>query len=264
MRPLEEGVRLAREAAAKALAIDPDYAPAHGRLGWIAMNFDADLAAAARHYEHALALDPANTDIIGNAATLAANLNRLDTAHRASTNTRPPATRSTPSAMQTWALPTSAPGAWTRPSPVSARCCAWPRGMPARMYEIGGGAATEGRGAGRVDGDAEGTRGDLAPARADDGLSHARPQSRLRCRARRVDQEVRRRRAYNIAYVLAWRNERDRAFEWLDKAVTQQDPGLSEIASSHCSPISTTILAGCRSCARSARRPSNSRRSSST
>ena len=36
--------------------------------------------------------------------------------------------------------------------------------------------------------------------------------------------------AYNIAYVLAWRNERDRAFEWLDKAVTQQDPGLSEIA----------------------------------
>jgi hypothetical protein len=36
--------------------------------------------------------------------------------------------------------------------------------------------------------------------------------------------------AYNIAYILAWRNERDRAFEWLDKAVTQQDPGLSEIA----------------------------------
>jgi hypothetical protein len=36
--------------------------------------------------------------------------------------------------------------------------------------------------------------------------------------------------AYNIAYVLAWRNERDRAFAWLDTAVTQQDPGLSEIA----------------------------------
>ena len=36
--------------------------------------------------------------------------------------------------------------------------------------------------------------------------------------------------AFNIAYILAWRNERDRAFEWLDKAVTQEDPGLSEIA----------------------------------
>ena len=103
MRPLAEGVRLAREAAAKALAIDPDFAPAHGRLGLIAMAFDGDLAAAARHYEHALALEPANTDIIGNAASLAANLNRLDTAHRASTNTRTPVTRSTPPAMQTWA-----------------------------------------------------------------------------------------------------------------------------------------------------------------
>jgi hypothetical protein len=35
--------------------------------------------------------------------------------------------------------------------------------------------------------------------------------------------------AYNIAYVLAYRNEADRAFEWLDKAVAQMDPGLQEI-----------------------------------
>jgi hypothetical protein len=36
--------------------------------------------------------------------------------------------------------------------------------------------------------------------------------------------------AYNIAYVLAYRGEADRAFEWLDKAVQYHDPGLSEIA----------------------------------
>ncbi len=36
--------------------------------------------------------------------------------------------------------------------------------------------------------------------------------------------------AYNIAYVLALRGEADRAFEWLDKAVLYNDPGLSEIA----------------------------------
>ena len=35
---------------------------------------------------------------------------------------------------------------------------------------------------------------------------------------------------YNIAYVLAFRGEADRAFEWLNKAVTYNDPGLSEIA----------------------------------
>ena len=37
--------------------------------------------------------------------------------------------------------------------------------------------------------------------------------------------------AYNIAYVMAWRGETDRAFDWLHKAVAQQDSGLSEIAS---------------------------------
>ena len=36
--------------------------------------------------------------------------------------------------------------------------------------------------------------------------------------------------AYNIAYVLAFRGEADRAFEWLDKAVQYNDPGLSLIA----------------------------------
>jgi hypothetical protein len=36
--------------------------------------------------------------------------------------------------------------------------------------------------------------------------------------------------AFNIAYVLAFRGEADRAFEWLDKAVTYRDPGLAEIA----------------------------------
>jgi tetratricopeptide (TPR) repeat protein len=56
------------------------HAPAHGRLGRIAGSFDADPAAAARHFEHALTLEPANTDIISNAAGLAASLGRLDTA----------------------------------------------------------------------------------------------------------------------------------------------------------------------------------------
>ena len=36
--------------------------------------------------------------------------------------------------------------------------------------------------------------------------------------------------AYNIAYVMAFRGEADRAFEWLDKAVAYHDTGLTEIA----------------------------------
>jgi len=36
--------------------------------------------------------------------------------------------------------------------------------------------------------------------------------------------------AYNIAYVLAYRNEVDLAFEWLEKAVEYGDPGLTDTA----------------------------------
>ena len=35
--------------------------------------------------------------------------------------------------------------------------------------------------------------------------------------------------SYNIAYILAWRGEADRAFEWLDKAVEYKDSGLAVI-----------------------------------
>jgi tetratricopeptide (TPR) repeat protein len=36
--------------------------------------------------------------------------------------------------------------------------------------------------------------------------------------------------SYNIAYVYAFRGDADEAFEWLDKAVQDQNPGLSHVA----------------------------------
>jgi tetratricopeptide (TPR) repeat protein len=76
----KEGFTRAREAATKALAIDPDYAPAHARLGWIAAFGDNDLAAAAQHLQRALALDPADLDVLRNSASLLQLLGRLDEA----------------------------------------------------------------------------------------------------------------------------------------------------------------------------------------
>jgi len=76
----KEGFAQAREAAMKALAIDPDYAPAHARLGYLAMYGDNDLAAAAQHFERALALDPSDLDVPRNSATLLMLLGRLDEA----------------------------------------------------------------------------------------------------------------------------------------------------------------------------------------
>lgn len=63
-----------------ALRIDPGYAPAHDRLGWLALHEDNDLRAATRHYQRALELDPDSPAILSNAAVLAVALGRLDEA----------------------------------------------------------------------------------------------------------------------------------------------------------------------------------------
>jgi TolB-like protein/Tfp pilus assembly protein PilF len=75
-----EGLAQAREAAMKALAIDSEYAPAHAVLAYIAIYGDNDLAAAAQHFNRALALDPADPDVLRNSAGLLASLGRLDQA----------------------------------------------------------------------------------------------------------------------------------------------------------------------------------------
>jgi hypothetical protein len=60
-------------------------------------------------------------------------------------------------------------------------------------------------------------------------LACAQEEGRVRCRAHRADPRVREGAAYNVAYVLAYRGEADRAFEWLDKAAAYHDPGLATI-----------------------------------
>jgi len=75
-----EGHARAREVVARALAIDPDCAQAHAERGWIALQYDLDFAAAARHYLTALSTDPTDLTILGKAANLALMLGRFDNA----------------------------------------------------------------------------------------------------------------------------------------------------------------------------------------
>lgn len=80
LRPPAEGIDLAREAAERALDIDPGFAIAHLNLGWIAMRYDNDLAAAARHLGRAFQLDPLSPAILDGAAALLHYLGRVDQA----------------------------------------------------------------------------------------------------------------------------------------------------------------------------------------
>jgi TolB-like protein/tetratricopeptide (TPR) repeat protein len=73
---VDQALPLAREAIDKALGNDPGYAPAYARAALIEGAIEGDLAAAARHLEQGLALDPANLDLIGVAIKIARRLGR--------------------------------------------------------------------------------------------------------------------------------------------------------------------------------------------
>jgi tetratricopeptide (TPR) repeat protein len=74
------GVELMRGASGKALAADPNYAPAYGHMAMPEAFIERNYDAAARHVEQGLALDPSNLDIISVASSLARRLGRLELA----------------------------------------------------------------------------------------------------------------------------------------------------------------------------------------
>ena len=229
LRPVPEGTRLARDAAEKALALDPDYAPAYDTLGWIAKSYDGDLAASARYYEHALALAPGDTVILASAAVLALDLGRLDEATMLSEHVV----------------------AQDPINPISVNNLAYAYLFAGRVDEAIASLQTTRQLAPEMIGVAywlgmallvkhepeaalaeiqkEGDEGwrlfGLTMAYHDLGR-HAESDAALAEAIAKYEQDS----AYNIAYVLAYRGEVDRAFEWLDKAVAFQDPGLSEVA----------------------------------
>jgi len=81
-RPVAEGARLIKEAANKALAIDPDNVLAMTSLARVAADFERDLATAARYHQRALELEPGNLVSLNSVATMLITLGRLDEARR--------------------------------------------------------------------------------------------------------------------------------------------------------------------------------------
>ena len=226
----DEGYELARAAAEKALAIDPNYALALAHMGWIAIAHDNDPARAASFYERALQLDPGNPDILSNAASLLFFLgrNQESIALNEYANARDPvnsvglsnvaylymvvgrleeavssyeeALRLSPTSIGDHYYMGTALLLMGKPQAALATM----QQEPYDVYRLLGEALVY---------------HDLGDQRASDAAlaelieKHEADWS------------------YNIAYVLAYRNEADRAFEWLEKAAEYSDPGLVEVMS---------------------------------
>jgi TolB-like protein/cytochrome c-type biogenesis protein CcmH/NrfG len=75
--PWDTGYATARSAIEKALELDPEYADAWASLGWIAFVYQRDLRTAADHYSKAIAQQPGNGELLSDATLLALALGRV-------------------------------------------------------------------------------------------------------------------------------------------------------------------------------------------
>jgi TolB-like protein/lipoprotein NlpI len=222
----EEGYTRAREAANKALAVDPEYAPAHARLGWIAMAYDNDLAQSARHLEHALQLDPNNTGIIGNAAVLLRVLGRLDEAIALEEHViaQDPVN---PVGYDNLGGSYDLAGRWDDAIASRETVLRLSPGHIGAHYWIGMALLFKGKAEAALEAFAreEGLEGLRVKGQA--LASHALGrQEEYRARLDKLIELWRDQWPSEVAHVFAWTGETDRAFEWLARAVAQEDGGF--------------------------------------
>ena len=187
------------------------------------------MAAAARHLEHALALEPTDPDTIGAASGLAQSLGRLDRAleldeYAVARDPLNPARHG------------SLGYDFTRMGRLDDAIASYRTALslsPGRVgtqYNIGEALLRKGDAAaalGAMQQEADENWRLMGVTMAQYALGKkAESDATLAELISKYEKDS----AYNIAYVMAYRGESDRAFEWLDKAVAYHDTGLVEIA----------------------------------
>ena len=231
LRPYDEAFLLAREAINKAITIDPEYAQAHANLGYIVRSYDNDLVAAAYQLQLALQLEPANTNIIRSAASLIMSLGRLDEAIALSefVVARDPVS---PRSHSNLALYYTYAGRWDNAIASSRTALALSPGYSAGHYQIGIASLFKGEPQAALEAmQAEKSIWGMiglplayhALGRKDDS------DAALAALIEKYEKGA----PYNIAYIFAYRNEVDLAFEWLDKAEQYKDTGITDIMNEH-------------------------------
>ncbi|HSC10870.1 MAG TPA: tetratricopeptide repeat protein, partial [Rhodanobacteraceae bacterium] len=229
MLPPQEGFARARETAEKALAIDPDYAPAHAELGWIALFGEHDFAGAAQHLERALALAPGNVDVLRTAALFLSVLGRLDE----SLSLSEAIVRHDPvnsSAFYNMSLSQRYAGQWDAALASARTSLSLSPGRGQAHMQL---AMTL-----LLKGDPASARAEIEQETSEVWRMISLPL--VPCvLGRKADADeafdaliakYQKDAPFNIAHDYAFCGNADKAFEWLDKALADKDPGLTEVA----------------------------------
>jgi TolB-like protein/Flp pilus assembly protein TadD len=223
-----EGYAHAREAAEKALALDPDFAPAYTRLGSVAMYGDNDLGGAARHYQRALTLDPTDLRVLGNVAALLQSLGRVDEALALEEAV---VRRDPVNVTSLFNL-----GYHQRVAGRYDAAIASFRTVLNLSPSNGGAHAQLGM-ALMQKGDATAALAEIEQEKSEVWRMIGLPMAYCALE-RKADSDAalnafiaksEKDGPYNIAHIYAFCGDADKAFEWLDKAITYQDGGLSQI-----------------------------------
>jgi tetratricopeptide (TPR) repeat protein len=226
--PVKDGYQQAREAAEKALALDPQLVDAHLAMGWIQSTYDWDWAASDASYHRALDLEPGSAQALkaaGVQAMIAGRWNEaIDLTKKAIERDplRPNAYSNLGLDLLAAKRDTEAEAAFRKALEID------PDGA-SRHYAIGHALLLQGK-----------TEGALREMQQETeevwrltGLAlafHAlgrRSESDAALTA--LKDKYTENWAYQIAEVHTFRGEADLAFEWLERAYDQRDGGVPEI-----------------------------------
>jgi TolB-like protein/DNA-binding winged helix-turn-helix (wHTH) protein/Tfp pilus assembly protein PilF len=223
--PMEEGRRRAREAVERALSLNPDLADAHAQMGRLKQQVDHDWAGANASFQRAIALEPANPEHVEFASWSAAILGRFDEAVQLDRR----AVDLDPLNAESWGRLAETEyfmGQLDRSAADSKKTLELNPDAGTGMDTLSLVYLLQGR---PQDALSETERVPYAPRRA---MLYALTYYALG-RKKESDAALSElitkyhaSNAFEIAMVYAFRNQTDKAFEWLDRAYAQRDPSM--------------------------------------
>ena len=226
--PVDEGYRMALQEVEKALKLDPNLARAYSRFGWIKLNYDWDWEGANLLYKKALQLEPGNAAIISESSVLARTLGKLDEALsliRKSTELNPVSI----SAYKELGVITYYSGLYNQSIDAYKKVLELNPQIPAMHLFIGLDYLEEGK----PDSALTEIMKENIPIMHMYGSAMVfyaegkmKESDKMLKNLIKADHDYG---AFQIAEVYAFCNNKDKAFEWLERAFKQRDGGLTGI-----------------------------------